>query len=97
MKSDNDLLEELAAAFKKSQPYIDSEILKDPLHGFGAGYKLGKIVLEKFMPDWFQQWFNSKNWHPVGLLEGEHSWWIYVKAFGLSKEEWLKQVKQFIK
>lgn len=84
---------ELSAAFEKAQRWCWQEDRRSPLSGFGRGFEMGEQVLKRFMPDWFQSWMKTANWHPAGLLQGEKGWWSYVHAFGLTTEQWWERVK----
>lgn len=83
---------ELTKAFDRADAWYGHHA--GPMGGFGRGYENGEHVLKRFMPAWFQTWFKRANWHPVGLLQGEKGWWIYVKAFGLSQDAWWDEVVQ---
>lgn len=85
------MLEELSAAFREADRWIETRRRGDPLSGFGRADEWGSHVIT-LMPTWFQTWMQQANWHPVGLLQGEDGWWRYVNAFGLTADEWWRQV-----
>lgn len=89
----NDRKTELSAAFERAERWVNEARRNSPMNGFGRGYEMGEEMLKRFMPEWFKRWMEVSKWHPVGLLQGEDGWWIYVKAFGLTQEAWWKQIE----
>ena len=84
------LEKELAAAFIQAENWYAKNC--GPLGGFGQGDRNGVYILNNFMPHWFQKWHSKVNWHPVGLLEGLKGWFIWVKAFGFTEDEWWEEI-----
>lgn len=83
---------ELSIAFRHAYAWVEDRRRADALGGFDRANEWGPHVLQTFMPEWFQKWMDKANWHRVGLLQGEESWWRYVQAFGLTTDEWWQQV-----
>lgn len=90
-------LKQLQDAFVVSNAWTLQQRAEDPLRGFSRGWEWGKIILDKFMPSWFEAWYIHQNWEKSLICGDFESWITVVQAFGIKYDDWCEAMKYYVK
>jgi len=86
-------LVELKTAFDESARWFRNQSRNKGVGSFGRGEEWGEKILKDFLPAWFREWFEKKNWMRSALCQGYDRFWIFFGAYGMTIDQFWSEVE----